>query len=177
MITHYQFSEGGFLLQHQPLFRDLYWNSFSNNSTECHLVPTIALAWMQNIVNSDSVSSTTRIPHWAHLIDSKISTPLGFQSIPLRYPSIPAVSLHGSPLTPRDPSYGGFKWPPVPPTESILFHFPKEIHNVLPPALLFTYFSGSGDCTLLIIYLTANIHLEVNTYHIQLSGSWFSLSE
>lgn len=34
--------------------------------------------------------------------------------------------------------------------------------------------SGSMGCSLIIIYLVANIHLQANTYHLYLSGAGLS---
>ena len=138
-----------------------------------------SLAWQQEMANRDFVFPITRSPHknyhhWFQEVSTRFAhhSPNSLQFY---------FSLHFLPPShlPHIP-YPSYSCPhPYPVHLQNLFCFPFLERCMYSPIYtsFLTNLSASMECNLAIIYLTANIHLQVNTYHTCLSGllhsGWF----
>lgn len=121
----------------------------------------------------DSVSSLLEILIRVTFIDCREFL-LHLVSIPPpKHPTILVLSLYSLPQSHLPQTWSLCSHPQTPCTsiKSILFSLPRYSYASQPDPFSLLNHSVSMDCSLIIIYSMATIHLEENIYCIFLSGS------
>jgi hypothetical protein len=150
--------------QQSALFRDFHGTTLANKSTRCNRWRF----WKFHLGTRDGQLNSVSLVTWRFHLDrlhinilSKASTVLGFHATPrvtlnfntlspysLPFPTYPSNSRHTQPC----------------PSITILFIIPRGSYLFLLASYSVPNICGSVTCSLLTVDLTANVHIEVNTF-------------